>query len=146
MILAILSNGWWMCLITPQTINSDIFIMFVSKLKEWISKSNQFGYASVSIILDNWPSHRSFKSKEKLRELGYFIVFLPQYSPQLAPIEMAFSLIKKKLRNQVKWRGLDLKQMTNYGEFRSWMMILCKDTIRALFKEFYNQLRLWLYS
>ena len=38
MILAILSNGWWMCLITPQTINSDIFIMFVSKLKEWISK------------------------------------------------------------------------------------------------------------
>ena len=126
MILAILSNGFWMCLLTPQTINSDVFIVFIDKLKEWVSKWNNFDYANIILTMDNCSSHRSLKTKEKLRKLGYLIAYLSQYSPELAPVEMAFSLIKRKLRSQVKHVGLNLNQMTNYDEFRKWMQILAR--------------------
>ena len=81
MILAILSNGFWMCLLTPQTINSDVFIVFIDKLKEWVSKWNNFDYANIILTMDNCFSHRSLKTKEKLGKLWYLIVYLPQYSP-----------------------------------------------------------------
>ena len=81
MILAIFSNGCWMCLLTPQSINSNIFIYFVNKLKGWLEESNQFGYTNVTLILDNCPSHQSSKSKIKLSKLGYLVCFLPSIVP-----------------------------------------------------------------
>ena len=136
MILAILSNGFWMCLLTPQTINSDVFALFIGKLKEWVSECNNFDYANVILTLDNCSSHQSSKSKENLKKLGYLIAYLPQYSPQLAPVEMAFSLIKRKLKNQAKHFGLNLSQVINYDEFRKWLLVLTKERVRSMFKEF----------
>ena len=133
LILAILSNGCWICMLTPSTVNSDIFVLFVDRLKEWIEEWNRFDYANVILILDNWPSHRSFKSKQKLRELGYLVAFLPQYSLHLAPVELAFSIIKRQLKNQTKSRGLNLSEMSNYGEFRRSMKELDKDRVRFFF-------------
>ena len=145
MILSIISNGFWMCLLTPHKINSDVFIMFIDKLKKWVSEWNNFNYANIILTMDNCSSHRSLKTKEKLKNLGYLVAYLPQYSPQLAPVEIAFSLIKRKLRSQVKHIGLNLSQVTNYDEFRRWMQILNKNRVWSMFKEFLNQLKLWLY-
>ena len=41
------------------------------------------------IILDNLSSHRSPKSAQTMREVGAWFLFLPPYSPDLNPIEMA---------------------------------------------------------
>ena len=135
-----------MCLLTPQSINSNIFIYFVNKLKGWLEESNQFGNTNVTLILDNCPSYQSSKSKIKLSKLGYLVCFLPQYSPQLALVEMAFSFIKNQLKNQSKYQGLNLSQTANYNKFRKWLTMLDMDTVRNLFKEFYKQLKLCLYS
>ena len=146
MILAILSNGLWMCLLTPRTVNSEIFVAFVSKLRRWVDKGGQFGYSKVILLLDNCPSHQSSKSKLKLTELGYLIAFLPQYSPSWLQLEMAFSLIKRQLKTQVKSTGLNLNNVTNYSQFWKWMIVMNKDRVRNFFKEFYKQLKLWLHS
>ena len=146
MVLAILSNGFWMGLLTPQTINSENLALFIDNLKGWVEKSGRFGYSKVILLLDNCPSHQSSRSRQKLGELGYMIAFLPQYSPQLAPVELAFSLIKRQLKTQVKTTGFNLSNMTNYGQFWRWMVLLEKDKVRTFFKEFYKQLKLWLYS
>jgi transposase len=50
------------------------------------------------VILDNLPVHRSAKAKAALRERGAWLLFLPQYSPDLNPIEMAFAKLKAHLR------------------------------------------------
>ena len=128
-------------MLTPSTVNSDIFVLFVDRLKEWIEEWNRFDYANVILILDNWPFHRSSKSKQKLRELGYLVAFLPQYSPQLAPVELAFSIVKRQLKNQTKSRGLNLSEMSNYGEFRSSMKELDKDRVRSFYKEFLQSVK-----
>ncbi len=50
------------------------------------------------VILDNLSSHKSVKATETLRAEGAWFLFLPPYSPDLNPIEMAFSKIKALIR------------------------------------------------
>ena len=50
------------------------------------------------VILDNLSSHKSEKAKAILKERGAWLLFLPPYSPDLNPIEMAFAKLKAHLR------------------------------------------------
>ena len=50
------------------------------------------------VLLDNLSSHKSEKAKQMLKEVGAWFLFLPKYSPDLNPIEMAFSKLKAHLR------------------------------------------------
>lgn len=50
------------------------------------------------VILDNLSSHKSEKAAAILKERGAWFLFLPPYSPDLNPIEMAFSKLKAHLR------------------------------------------------
>ena len=50
------------------------------------------------VILDNLAVHKSKAAHDCLRDHGAWFLFLPPYSPDLNPIEMAFSKIKAHLR------------------------------------------------
>ena len=50
------------------------------------------------VILDNLSSHKSPCAANALRKVGAWFLFLPPYSPDLNPIEMAFSKLKAHLR------------------------------------------------
>ncbi len=50
------------------------------------------------VILDNLSSHKSPRAAELLKAKGAWFLFLPPYSPDLNPIEMAFSKLKARLR------------------------------------------------
>ena len=49
------------------------------------------------VILDNLSAHKSPRAAEALRRKGCWFLFLPPYSPDLNPIEMAFSKLKAHL-------------------------------------------------
>jgi transposase len=50
------------------------------------------------VILDNLSSHKSHTAARALHDVGAWFLFLPPYSPDLNPIEMAFSKLKALLR------------------------------------------------
>lgn len=50
------------------------------------------------VILDNLAAHKSTVAAECLRQRGAWFLFLPAYSPDLNPIEMAFAKLKAHLR------------------------------------------------
>lgn len=50
------------------------------------------------VILDNLAAHKSPKAEAAIRARGAWMLFLPPYSPDLNPIEMAFSKLKSHLR------------------------------------------------
>lgn len=50
------------------------------------------------VILDNLSSHKSPRAAELLKAKGAWFLFLPPYSPDLNPIEMAFSKLKAYLK------------------------------------------------
>jgi predicted DNA-binding transcriptional regulator AlpA len=58
------------------------------------------------VILDNLSAHKSQASQTLLKAQGNWLLFLPPYSPDLNPIEMAFSKLKAHLR-RLKARTLD---------------------------------------
>ena len=50
------------------------------------------------VILDNLPVHKSATARKILKEIGALFLFLPKYSPDLNPVEMAFSKLKVLIR------------------------------------------------
>ena len=58
------------------------------------------------VILDNLNVHKSAKAAETLRAHSAWFLFLPRYSPDLNPIEMAFAKLKAHLR-RIGARTLD---------------------------------------
>jgi len=50
------------------------------------------------VILDNLSAHKSQAAEQAIRAKGAWLLFLPPYSPDLNPIEMAFSKLKAHLR------------------------------------------------
>jgi transposase len=58
------------------------------------------------VVLDNLAVHKSARAAEILKAKGAWFLFLPPYSPDLNPIEMAFSKLKAHLR-KAKARTFD---------------------------------------
>jgi transposase len=52
------------------------------------------------VILDNLSSHKSAAAEAAIKAKGAWLLFLPPYSPDLNPIEMAFSKLKAHLRKR----------------------------------------------
>lgn len=51
-----------------------------------------------AVVLDNLATHRNKEAEALLRAHGCWFLFLPPYSPDLNPIEMAFSKLKALIR------------------------------------------------
>ena len=54
------------------------------------------------VILDNLPGHKGEEAAELIAERGAQLLFLPPYSPDLNPIEMAFAKLKGLLRKAAR--------------------------------------------
>ena len=50
------------------------------------------------VVMDNLPAHKGDKVRELIQARGAKLLLLPPYSPDLNPIEMAFSKLKGLLR------------------------------------------------
>ena len=51
------------------------------------------------VVMDNLGSHKSQAVRRAIRNAGVHLLFLPPYSPDLNPIEQAFSKLKQWMRN-----------------------------------------------
>lgn len=69
--------------------NGDLFSDFIDEL---IEKCLNLELKNICFIMDNVRMHKSQSEiSEKCKKNGIEIVFLPVYSPELNPIENAFS-------------------------------------------------------
>lgn len=51
------------------------------------------------VVMDNLSAHKVSGVREAIEKAGAHLLFLPPYSPDLSPIELAWSKIKSALRN-----------------------------------------------
>lgn len=58
------------------------------------------------VVMDNLGSHKAIAVRQALRAVGAKLFFLPPYSPDLNPIEQAFSKLKHWLRT-ARERSID---------------------------------------
>lgn len=93
------------------TVDSRIesFLSFLEKVKVENSQ-----YKAIIMILDNFPTHKSTKVKEKAEEMGIYLVYLPPYSPDLNPIEFIWKSIKRVISVSFVKQIEELKQIIAY--------------------------------
>jgi transposase len=88
-------------------------------------KTSNDAYQAIVVIIDNFSSHRSRLVRQKAKELGIYLVYLPPYSPNLNPIEFIWKSIKRVLSisfipNQVEMRRIIAESFCRFAECKSY--------------------------
>jgi transposase len=80
------------CMVLEGATDRLAFEAYIEKVLAPHLKSGQ------TVIMDNLSAHKSAKVKQIIAAKGCKVLFLPAYSPDLSPIELAFSKLKGHLR------------------------------------------------
>ncbi len=74
-------------------VTSDLFVQW---LREWLVPTLAPG---TTVVLDNLSVHRNADVRPAIEAAGCHLRYLPAYSPDFTPIELAFSTLKTHLRD-----------------------------------------------
>jgi transposase len=91
---AMRSTGLLAPLVIDGALNGEIFRGYVRQHLAPQLKSGDI------VVMDNLPSHKVSGVVEAIRSAGAELVYLPPYSPDKNPIEMAFSKAKNEIRKR----------------------------------------------
>ena len=77
-------------LVIEGATNGEIFLSYV---EQCLAPALNHG-----VVMDNLPAHKVAGVEEAIEAVGAEVLYLPEYSPDLNPIEMSFSKLKAYLR------------------------------------------------
>ena len=89
---ALRCTGMTAPLVVDGPINGDVFLAYVQQQLVPTLRSGD------TVIMDNLSSHKRAGVREAIEAVGARLEFLPPYSPDLNPIELAFAKLKALLR------------------------------------------------
>lgn len=92
MISSIRLNGSTACMALEGTTDTESFRAYVAAVLRPTLQPGDI------VIMDNLSPHKSDPTLALITQAGAQVLFLPAYSPDLNPIEMAFSKLKTALR------------------------------------------------
>ena len=87
------ASGWVAPLVIDGALNGELFLNYV---RQHLAPALTPGDI---LILDNLSSHKVRGVRQAIEEAGARVLYLPPYSPDLNPIEMAFSKLRRQLRS-----------------------------------------------
>jgi transposase len=99
-VAALRRDGLGAAMTVDGSMNGDLFVAYVEQV---LLPELRVGDV---VILDNLAAHKRAEARELIESAGCALIFLPPYSPDLNPIEMAFSKLKALLR-KAKKRSVD---------------------------------------
>ena len=94
-LLALSLDGILHLEVVENAVTGDVFRRFVEGL---LPRMNKWPLPNSVLVIDNASIHKAAAIRELVEECGMRLMFLPAYSPDLNPIELAFSSIKAWLR------------------------------------------------
>jgi transposase len=89
---AISSRGWLAPLVVDGPINGAVFLAWVKQHLVALLRPGDI------VVMDNLISHQVAGVKEAITAARASLMYLPPYSPDLNPIELAFSKLRRLLR------------------------------------------------
>jgi len=86
------TTGMQAAMTVEGSVNESVFEAFIEKVLLPTLRPGQI------VIMDNLSSHKSQRVEQFIAQAGCELLFLPTYSPDLSPIEEAFSKLKAFIR------------------------------------------------
>lgn len=107
-VAALRSEGLTAPTVVDGAINGRIFLAYV---RQQLVPTLRLGDI---VVMDNLASHKVAGVREAIEGAGCRVTYLPPYSPDLNPIELVFSKLKRLLRSagertvDAKWKGREM--------------------------------------
>jgi len=92
-VAALRREGLTAPLVIDGAVNGDLFVAYVGQV---LAPSLRAGDV---VVMDNLSSHKRQEVKALVEAAGCTLRYLPPYSPDFNPIELAFSKLKRLLRS-----------------------------------------------
>jgi transposase len=100
LVAALRMDGLTAPMVIDGAMNGDLFVAYVEQVLGPTLRSGDV------VVLDNLSSHKRSEVRTLLEGAGCRLVYLPPYSPDFNPIELAFAKLKALLR-KVRQRTRD---------------------------------------
>ena len=91
-VAALRTDGLTCLLVIDGAVNGDLFVAYVEQQLVPTLRSGDV------VVMDNLSSHKRARVRQAIEGAGCRLLYLPPYSPDLNPIELAFSKLKALLR------------------------------------------------
>lgn len=85
-------NGMVAPMVLDGPMNGEAFLAYIRQVLVPELETGMLG------IMDNLPAHKVTGVRQAIEDAGARLIYLPPYSPDFNPIEMAFSKLKAALR------------------------------------------------
>lgn len=92
-VAALRSEGLTAPMVVDGAINGRVFLAYVRQQLVPTLRPGDI------VVMDNLASHKVAGVREAIEEAGARVAYLPPYSPDLNPIELVFSKLKRLLRS-----------------------------------------------
>jgi transposase len=92
LLAALTPDGVGPALAIPGAVDGPAFALYAERL---LAPSLRPGQV---VVLDNLSAHKSDDARRAIEAAGGRLLFLPPYSPDFNPIELAFAKVKERLR------------------------------------------------
>ena len=86
------SDGLAAPMVIDGAMNGDLFVAYVQQVLVPTLRAGDI------VVMDNLSSHKRVAAVRAIERAGCSVVYLPPYSPDYNPIELAFAKIKARLR------------------------------------------------
>jgi transposase len=91
-VAALRSEGLVAPMVIDGAMNGDLFVAYAQQVLVPTLRAGDI------VVMDNLASHKRVAAVQAIERAGGSVVYLPPYSPDLNPIELAFAKVKGRLR------------------------------------------------
>lgn len=125
-----LQDGILHCSVIEGSFCAESFTRFIRQL---LDNMQPFPAPNSVIVMDNCPIHKHPDIRELIESRGMRCEFLPPYSPDLNPIELAFSAMKYHLRRNGDYARLAMTQLREQDVYITLLSALYMITPEEIF-------------
>ena len=91
-VAALRADGLVAPMVIDGAMSGDLFVAYVEQVLVPTLRAGDI------VLMDNLSSHKRVAGVRAIQEAGCSVVYLPPYSPDYNPIELAFAKVKARLR------------------------------------------------
>ena len=142
LILSVFSNGGWICMIKDETTKSRDFWIFLAALWMIVRSKSENENLQLTVVLDNAKIHHSWLTTKLINILNLNIVYLPAYSPELAPVELWFKGVKSIIRSNPIIDKFDFSKEEGVASIMIGLMKLKKEYMQKCWIDSIKQAKL----
>ena len=145
-ILSVLPNGAWITVIQDGTIDSQAFSFYLVVLSRVMLNSKWYETNALKILIDNAAIHHSEFTQRTMRALNIETIYLSSYSPEIAPVELWFKVVKSVIRNRYTFDRLDFSKETGKRIIIESLSCISRGYMQRWWLEVINKLKEWIHS